>query len=187
MMRQYFILPAAILACFLHSARASTTHSGPPVGSTAPDFKAHNMVTGETTTLGALQGKVVIVTFWATWCPPCRRELPILEKAQEIVGKENLTVLAVNHKEKADASAIRRQFASWKINVIEDRNDWIAHLYDIKNIPHLFIVGRDGKILANHLGYGNRTIDELVSDINHALADQQPVEPEDSTQEEDSK
>jgi thiol-disulfide isomerase/thioredoxin len=186
-MRQYFILPAAILCCFFYGASATAKHSGPPVGSVAPDFKAHNMVTGETTSLSALQGKVVIVTFWASWCPPCRRELPILERAQEIVGKENLTVLAVNHKERADSDAIRRQFSAWKINVIQDRNGSIAHLYAIKGIPHLFIVSRDGKILANHLGYGNRTIDELVSDINHALAGQPPVEPDDSTEEPDSK
>jgi len=64
----------------------------------------------------------------------------------------------------------------WQINVIDDYNGWIAGRYSISSIPHLFIIGRDGKILANHLGYGDRTIDELVSDINRAFADPPSVE-----------
>jgi hypothetical protein len=59
----------------------------------------------------------------------------------------------------------------WEINVIEDRNSWIANHYAISSVPHLFIIGRDGKILANHLGYGDRSLEELVADINRALAE----------------
>jgi hypothetical protein len=51
-----------------------------------------------------------------------------------------------------------------------DRNDHVASLYSISKIPHLFMIGRDGKVVANHLGYGDRTLDEFVADINRALA-----------------
>jgi hypothetical protein len=53
---------------------------------------------------------------------------------------------------------------------MQDRNEHVARLYSISKIPHLFMIGRDGKIVANHLGYGDRTLDELLADINHALA-----------------
>jgi len=170
----------SLLACFFClSAAASTTKesTGPAVGSIAPEFKAHNLVTGETTPLSAERGKVVILTFWASWCAPCRRELPILENAQRFVGKDKLTVFAVNFKDTPQAiDWIKTQASTWHINVIADRNGWIASRYAISSIPHLFIVGRDGKVFANHTGYGDRTVEELVADINHALSEPPPAE-----------
>jgi len=153
--------------------------TGPAVGSVAPDFKAHNAVTRETIPLSSQRGKVVILTFWASWCGPCRRELPILEKAQEVVGKDKLTVFAVSFRETPEAQAALKTLASaWQINVIDDRNGWIAGHYAISSIPNLFIIGRDGKVLANHIGYGDRSLDELVTDINQALRGATPGEPE---------
>lgn len=118
----------------------------------------------------------MILTFWATWCGPCRRELPILEGAQKLVGKDKLTVYAVSFKETPQAaSAVKKVAATWQINMVDDHNGWIASRYAITAIPHLFIIDRNGKILANHVGYGDRSIDELVSDINEALSEPEPT------------
>jgi thiol-disulfide isomerase/thioredoxin len=161
------------------AAIASSGSSGPTVGSIAPDFKARNLLTGEKIPLSGQRGKVVILTFWASWCAPCRRELPILEKAQEVVGKDKLTVFAVSYRENPNAArAIRQMASSLQINLVEDSNGWIAGRYTISSIPHLFIIGRDGTVLANHIGYGDRTLNELVDDINHALTGAAPAEPE---------
>jgi len=165
------------LSCLLglifsaYAVGATEVPSGPAVGTIAPDFKVHNLVTGDDVTLSSQHGKVVILTFWASWCPPCKRELPILENAQRAVGKDNLVVFAVSHRDKPEAlAAIKKPASNWQINVMTDRNDHVASLYSVSKIPHLFMIGRDGKIVANHLGYGDRTIDELVADINRALA-----------------
>jgi thiol-disulfide isomerase/thioredoxin len=178
MMRKALLhLPiAACLLCLSYAANVMAGSTGPAIGSIAPDFKAHNLVTRESTPLSSQRGKVVILTFWASWCAPCRREIPILEKAQQVVGKDRLTVFAVSYKDTQAANAIYKLAREWQINVIEDRNDWIANHYAITSIPHLFIIGRDGKILANHLGYGDRSLQELVDDINHALSEPTPVE-----------
>ena len=169
----------SFLLCILLSASAvSATEvpSGPAVGSTAPEFSVRNLVTGEDVTLSGQRGKVVILTFWASWCPPCKRELPILENAQRAIGKDRLVVFAVSHRDKPAAlAAIKKPAANWQINVMTDRNDHVANLYSVSKIPHLFMIGRDGKIVANHLGYGDRTVDELVDDINHALAAPLPL------------
>jgi thiol-disulfide isomerase/thioredoxin len=168
-----------VAACLLYFSYAASVMAGsttPAIGSIAPDFKAHNLVTHESTPLSSQRGKVVILTFWASWCAPCRREIPILEKAQQVIGKDRLTVFAVSYKDTQAANAIYKLARAWQINVIEDRSDWIANHYAITSIPHLFIIGRDGKILANHLGYGDRSLEELVDDINHALAEPTPVE-----------
>jgi thiol-disulfide isomerase/thioredoxin len=178
MRRQYFSL-VACLTWLTYAATVRAASTGPAVGSIAPDFKAHNVVTRETSLLSSQRGKVVILTFWASWCGPCRRELPILEKAQQVVGKDKLTVFAVSFRETPEATAALRKLASsWQINVIEDHNGWIAGHYAISSIPHLFIIGRDGKVLANHIGYGDRSLDELVIDINQALKGAAPGELE---------
>jgi len=161
MRRHYFSLVACLL-CLSYAINVTAASTGPAVGSVAPDFKAHNAVTREASLLSSQRGKVVILTFWASWCGPCRRELPILEKAQELVGRDKLTVFAVSFKETPEAAAALKKLAStWRINVIEDRNGWIAGHYAISSIPHLFIIGRDGKVLANHVGYGDRSLNEL--------------------------
>jgi thiol-disulfide isomerase/thioredoxin len=170
-----------VLSCISYAAAVSAASTGPAVGSIAPDFKAHDLSTGETIPLTTQRGKVVILTFWATWCAPCRRELPILDRAQRMVGKDKLTVFAVSYKENPEAaSAIRKLAPKWQIHMINDWNDWIAIHYGISAVPHLFIIGRDGRVLASHVGYGDRSIDELVDDINHALSELAPIEQADS-------
>src|SRR5258708_4827995 len=169
-MKRLFCLLGLILSASAFGA-TEVVPSGPAVGTIAPDFKVRNLVTGEDVTLSSQTGKVVILTFWALWCPPCMRELPILENAQRVVGKDRLVVFAVSYKDKPEVlAAIKKLASSWHINVMTDRNEHVARLYAVSAIPHLFMIGRDGKVVANHLGYGDRTIYELVADINGALA-----------------
>jgi thiol-disulfide isomerase/thioredoxin len=169
---------AASLLYFSYTVSAIAGSVSPPIGSLAPDFKAHNLVTHESTLLSSQRGKVVILTFWASWCGPCRRELPILERAQEILGKDKLTVFAVSFQDKEAESSIIRAAATWQINVVDDRSGWISGHYAITSIPHLFIIGKDGKILATQLGYGDRSLEDLIADINQALTESAPAERE---------
>jgi thiol-disulfide isomerase/thioredoxin len=166
----------AFLSCGSTAMGGTKESTGPAVGSVAPDFKAHNVLTGERTLLSGQRGKVVILTFWASWCAPCRRELPNLEKAQRILGKDKLTVFAVSFNDSAAESGIKKLASEWQINMIDDHYGWIAGHYSISKIPHLFIIGRDGKVLANHTGYGDRSLQELVDDINRAFREPTPAE-----------
>jgi hypothetical protein len=79
-----------------------------------------------------------------------------------------------HHRPEALA-AIKKPASSWQINLMTDPGDRAARQYSISGIPHLFMIGRDGKVIANHLGYGDRTLDELVADINRALAETDPA------------
>ena len=168
-MKSILCLLGIIFFSFTSSATPAPT--GPAVGTIAPDFKVHNLVTREEVSLSSQHGKVVILTFWASWCGPCKRELPILEKAQRLVGKDKLIVMAVSFHDTDDAlNALKRPAANWQINVMRDRTGHVASLYSVSGIPHLFMIGRDGKVVANHLGYGDSSLEELVADINSALA-----------------
>ena len=168
-MRWQIYLLVTCLGCFPLAGRSAESN-GPAVGSMAPDFTAHNAVTGEIVPLSSQHGKVVILTFWASWCGPCRRELPVLENAQRIVGKDKVTVFAVSYRETHGATAsLKKQEATWRLTLVDDPDGWIASHYSISRIPHLFIIGRDGRVVANHLGYGDHTLNQIVADLNHAL------------------
>jgi thiol-disulfide isomerase/thioredoxin len=164
----------AILAMALTGAWALAAHAaGKPaslVGSMAPDFTSRDAVTRQRIRLSEQQGKVVVLTFWATWCHPCREEVPILENLQKVVGKDRLVVYAVPFQEPERAyDELVKIFRDWQITLIDDRHDWIAGRYRINAIPHLFIIGRDGRITAEHLGYGQGSLQGLVDDVNAAL------------------
>jgi thiol-disulfide isomerase/thioredoxin len=123
----------------------------------------------------------VVLTFWATWCAPCRKEVPILENLQGKVGKDRLVVYAVPFEQTSETySALVRLFRSWKITLIDDRSGEIARHYGIHSIPHLFLIGRDGRIAAEHLGYGEGTVEQLVADVNAALRAAPAAAPADS-------
>src|SRR5258708_38661120 len=96
-MKRLFCLLGLILSASAFGA-TEVVPSGPAVGTIAPDFKVRNLVTGEDVTLSSQRGKVVILTFWASWCGPCKRELPILESAERLVGKDKLLVFAISHR-----------------------------------------------------------------------------------------
>jgi thiol-disulfide isomerase/thioredoxin len=163
----------AILAGLLGRLAWASHSSSPAVGSPAPDFSAYNYVTGEKTRLSDQHGKVVILTFWATWCAPCRMELPNLEGIQERAGKDQLVVLAVNFRDSDETMSYLKKGArkaGWKITLLEDPSGGIASKYGINSIPHLFLIGRDGNIVATHSGFGDGSLDEMLPEINAVLA-----------------
>jgi peroxiredoxin len=144
--------------------------ASPAVGDLAPDFTAPAALSRDKVTLSAQQGKLVFLTFWASWCAPCRKELPILEAVQRKLGKDVAVVLAVSFQDAKYAQIARgAQKAGWQLTLLEDPNGKIAAKYGIESIPHLFVIGRDGKILAVHTGYGEDSVEHLVRDINSAL------------------
>jgi peroxiredoxin len=148
--------------------------AAPELGAPAPNFTAENYVTGGKVSLRAQQGKITVLTFWATWCAPCREELPNLEKLQEYLGREKLAVLAVNFKDTPET--IRRlrsdaKRAGWRINMLLDPDGHIAQLYNITAIPRMYLIGKDGKIRATHAGFGDGSLEAMVDDLNAALGE----------------
>jgi peroxiredoxin len=173
-------LCALLLVCCVLTAPVYAASASPAVGSIAPDFTSRNLVTGEKVRLSSAQGKLVFLTFWATWCAPCRQELPILENVQKKLGQDKVMVYAVSFREPEESQREvkrRARLTGWQITLLEDPGGRIAGQYGISAIPHLFSIGRDGKILTVRTGYGKGSIDELVEDINAALkgADQSPA------------
>ncbi|MBS0394249.1 MAG: TlpA family protein disulfide reductase [Proteobacteria bacterium] len=177
-----FVMLVALAAPAMQPATIACASSPSPslaVGVTAPDFAARNAVSGEKFRLSALQGKVVVLTFWATWCEPCRKELPILEQFQRQAGAGRVVVLAVNFHEPPESySALKRIARDWRLTLVDDWSGHITSIYRVESIPRVFVIGRDGRIFATHTGYGGGSADRLAEEINAAYNAGAPNAPD---------
>jgi thiol-disulfide isomerase/thioredoxin len=95
--------------------------------------------------LADARGQVVLLNFWASWCEPCRAEMPSLELLAERHEKAGLVVVAVNHRE-TDAS-IRRYLAQWPITltIVRDADGAAARAWGVRIFPTTIVIGRDGR------------------------------------------
>jgi peroxiredoxin len=134
-----FIMGTALLA----SAQA---------GDTPPDFSARD-ISGQTVKLSALKGKVVLLDFWATWCPPCRVEVPHLLALQRKFRNRDFVLVSVSLDRDLQAA---RQFVKDKamdwVHIIDlEAGRQLADLYQVEYIPSTFVIGRSGRIEARQL------------------------------------
>lgn len=134
------------------SAETSTTTSnlkGLEAGAKAPDFELKTL-TGETVKLSSLKGKKVMLNFWATWCPPCKAEMPDLEKLYK--QKDNdLVILAVNIDPQLDVKGFAKEYGI-TFPILLDEDDSVNERYQIISIPTTYFIDRDGIIQSKFIG-----------------------------------
>lgn len=120
---------------------------GPQIGLLAPDFSLAS-TDGRTVTLSELQGTPVIVNFWATWCPPCRDEMPELEKLwREQGGGRELMLLGVNQGERIDTiERFRAQVANVTFPILLDLDMQVAQTYTVQALPTTYFIDANGRI-----------------------------------------
>ena len=122
----------------------------PPVA--APDFTLPQLDAAPLT-LSQLQGRIVIMEFWATWCGPCRFSLPSLEVIYRRYKDRGVTVLLINQGEAAEP--VRRWVhGRFTAPILLDQEQQAGRRYGVQGIPRLFILDRDGRIVYTHAGYG---------------------------------
>lgn len=139
-------------------------------GDQAPDFTVE-MFDGQKITLSALRGKVVLLNFWATWCPPCREELKRVQKdvIDRFAGR-NVVFLPVSRGEERDAVAAFREKTGYDFPMGLDPTRAIYDRYASNYIPRNFVIGPDGKVVLATVGYEPEEFDQLLKSIEKQLA-----------------
>ncbi len=147
-------------------AYAAATQTAVNVGDDPPDFLGKD-AHGDPVLVSNHSGKLVIVSFFASWCGPCRKEIPMLAAIQKTLGREKLVVVTVNYKEdRSVVKQLRRTLKDYEVTITHDYKGTIGESYGVNGIPHMIIVGKNGKVAAKHVGYGESSLVKVVDDIN---------------------
>jgi thiol-disulfide isomerase/thioredoxin len=163
-------LRVLVLGFFLAAPGAPATAEPPGPGDVPPPVLGLTP-DGDKVSVPDYAGKAVIVTFWATWCPYCIKELPILENVQNRAGKDRIAVIAVNTESReVFKRAARLMNASMHLTLVHDVDGDAQKAYGVNTLPHMVIIGRDGRILRVWHGYAEDRLGAIADDINQALA-----------------
>lgn len=120
-------------------------------GKAAPDFTLPR-VDGQPISLQEHRGKVVFLNFWATWCIPCREEMPALEQLHQKYQSKGLAVVAINLKESAEQVKEFFQKHTLSFPALLDHNGTVFREYLVAGMPTTYLIDRDGQILARGIG-----------------------------------
>ena len=135
-----------------------------------PTFSATTL-SGETVNLSDYRGQIVMLNFWATWCPPCRAEMPNIEAAYEQYQSQGFMVLAVNDAETPEQIAPFASSLGLRFPVVLDMDSRLQRQFALTGYPTSIFIGRSGEVYASH--YGMVSPLQLGSYIQKGLA--QPV------------
>jgi cytochrome c biogenesis protein CcmG/thiol:disulfide interchange protein DsbE len=153
---QVFLLPAILLA--LSGCWSGSRPSR--IGMAAPDFTVRD--SDRTVTLSQLKGQVVVLNFWATWCPPCIEEMPSLVQMQQFMKAKGVTVLAVSVD--ADENQYRRFLRDHNVNLltVRDADQKTNEMYGTFKFPETYIIDRNGVVRRKFIGSVDWTQPEVI-------------------------
>lgn len=163
-----WILAVFMLAAF--AASGCTKHDAPAVeGKAAPDFTLNDL-SGRPVQLSALKGKVVLLNFWATWCPPCREEIPSMIRLNQAMQGKAFQMLAVSIDEggrEAVDSFFKRGGAA--LPALLDTDGKVARRYGTTGVPETFIIDAEGVIRKKVIGAMDWSSPEVLSALDDII------------------
>ncbi|MCP4672476.1 MAG: TlpA family protein disulfide reductase [Desulfobacula sp.] len=139
-----FFLPWLIFACGYGPTLLKT-------GDPAPDFSLVDRQ-GKTWTLSELKGEVVFINFWATWCPPCLKELPSMERLYTALPKDKFKMVAILNKDKITLADFVASQKGITIPILDDSKNIAGASYFLTGLPETFIIDKQGTLVEKFIG-----------------------------------
>jgi peroxiredoxin len=156
-MRKQWII-VAVVAAMLTAGAVLGVRLAPDifpveVGSRAPEFTAVDLASGDTVRMADLRGQVVLLNIWATWCAPCREEMPSMQRLHDELGGQGLRIVAVSIDEadSATVAAFQREY-QLTFQILHDRSRAIERIYQTTGVPESFVLNRNGEIVKKVIG-----------------------------------
>jgi peroxiredoxin len=145
---------AAIVAAATGFALWSSSGVPDPVGrgSAAPAFALPERPGPGEVSLAALRGQVVLLNFWATWCEPCEREMPAMQRLHQALAPAGLRLLAVSVDDSSDVVDDFRAKYGLTFTILWDRDQRVAKDYQTFRFPETLLIGRDGVVIERYIG-----------------------------------
>lgn len=164
-------LLTVILLLFAFSLQAQDEFTFVKEGRKAPDFTI-TMENGVKKSLSDLEGKVVWINFFATWCPPCRKELPHLQEAvyDEFKNRDDFKVLVIGREHTWEEINKFKADHDYRLPFYPDPEREIFSKYAKQNIPRNFVIDRNGKIAVSSTGYNKEDFEEIISKVENLLS-----------------
>jgi thiol-disulfide isomerase/thioredoxin len=141
-------------------------------GDKAPNFSLMSLIEKRDISLEDYKGKVVYVDFWASWCMPCRRSFPFLNRLRKQFGDGGFEIIAVNLDQDPQAAMLFLDKFPVDYPVVKGFDSNVSRDYNISAMPTAYMIGKDGKIRGKHLGfkasqqdYLEAVVDKLVSEF----------------------
>jgi thiol-disulfide isomerase/thioredoxin len=137
-------------------------------GTRSIDFTLSDL-SGKKVSLSSFKGKLVFLNFWATWCPPCRAEMPSMERLHQKLKGKGLVILAVDLQE--DPQSVQKFVDQYKLSfpVVLDADGRVGATYGARSIPTTYIIGRDGSALGGTIGGHEWDSPEMVAFFTRLL------------------
>jgi thiol-disulfide isomerase/thioredoxin len=134
-------------------------------GSAVPHFALPSVADGAVIDSDQFKGRVRLITFWATWCPPCREEVPSLIRLQNEFGSKGFTVVALS-VDQGGVGVVRKFVEKNKVNypVVRADRDVLQKFGGVSGVPYSFLVDKGGKVVKSYPGYADYRI--LRTDIS---------------------
>lgn len=164
-------LPAALAALFASGCGEQGPRPPSSVGERAPAYAAEAL-SGDSVSLEQLRGKVVLLNVWATWCDPCREEIPALQELHEAHADEGLRVVGVSVDAEGEQESVRsfaKEFGM-TYDVWLDPDQRVSDIFRLRGVPSTFLIGPEGELLWKHLGPVRTDDPALQSALRQALA-----------------
>ncbi|HEX2167144.1 MAG TPA: TlpA disulfide reductase family protein [Longimicrobiales bacterium] len=172
------ICPTAAARClwpFVLAACACSPGNGEfrplEAGDPAPEYGAPTLA-GDSLHLSSLQGRPVLLNVWATWCPPCREEMPALQKLHEQFGPRGLRVIGVSVDSRGAESTVRRfvEEGGYTFTILHDADDAVSGRFRTMGVPETFLIDSDGVVVRRWIGKFDPLAEDVVADVEALLA-----------------